>query len=508
MLANIQESSSTNPSSRTESSDEEAINKSSFTTLNLTYNYSCVDCDYKSTNPINLRDHRIKEHPPKCESVINVNNSNAEFRSETRTSEIPTQQSQNSAGKKSRNALFYKVYVKRHNRNYYFCTKCTEKTTSRVQAFEHHRKKHPENDPKSVLNQLKNSTSVRSDSSASHPSEKPKIRRRPRNIYPCKKCSFKTPNAKNLRTHYKHRHSMSVPLTEIRTPSPDLHSTILEIQLSNIKSCREHGCIIYLCPTCPYKGKSTSRVAEHFRKTHMSNISPPASAEPKIEQENLVENHRCLICYFETTSEELLRKHLKERHSGDEFLESGDSNKTRIFCRLCFYSTDRKSSMKDHEQLHKIKSPFQCNICSYSVTSLRRLEGHLTHHHRNAFSCESCEFKADTKPKLKNHVDSVHKAGTNSTASAREDSQAEVDIEHACSHCSFRTPLRELFAVHEVASHSIVFRFLILITISSIRKRICRMLVIPRQTNCRFPQTVNRSSRKRKIPVPSLQNGR
>lgn len=434
----------------------------------MTCNYSCADCDYKSTNPIQLRDHRIKEHPPKCESAINFNNSNTEIQPEARTSQVPAQQSQNSAGKKPRKAPFYKVYVKRHNRNYYFCTKCTERTTSRTQAYRHHRKKHSGDDLESVINQLKNPASIRSDSSASHPSKKPKIHRRPRNIYPCKKCSFKTPNSKNLRTHYKLKHSMSVPLTEIRTPSPDLHSTILEIQWSNIKTCREHGRNLYLCPTCPYKGNSTSRVAEHFRKTHMSNISPPASAEPKIEPENLVENHRCLICYFKTTSEELLEKHLKERHSGDECLESGDSNKIRIFCRSCFFSTYKKSSMKHHEQLHKNNSAFKCHICSFSVTSLRRLESHLTRHHRSAFSCESCEFKADTKLKLKNHVNSVHRACINSAASAREDSEVdmehEVDIEHACSHCPFRTPLRELFAIHEVGFHSIVFQFLILIS--------------------------------------------
>ena len=450
--------------SSSDTSDKQTFSKSNFT-LNLSY--SCADCDFKSTNPISLRDHRIKDHspksePPKRESVSNMDETTSIHRQlngknidTSNVNESFTSIREQPNGKNMETDAPFRRFKDKHgSRWYYFCNKCTSKTDSKYRAYEHDNEKHDGNHDLTKIPRRRSNSVVASDSSAPHSVNG--VRRKKRksgNIYSCRKCStFKTPNARILKNHLRHKHGLT--LSASFTPSPDQDPNILDnnkwgrqigsltpspdqdptiLNSSNIKSGRLNGRTFYKCPSCHHRAHSTQQVIEHFCRIHTpTNPSPPTSTEqPKDEK------YRCLICCFETTDAKLLEKHNIQRHSGDELMDGSGDSAPKYSCRSCFFTTPRKSLMKSHEKLHKYKSAFQCSICSYSVDSEKKLEAHLYTHHRAGFACKFCEFRADTKGQLKKHVDSAHETG-------------DAEIEHVCSHCNFKTPSRDDFISHEV----------------------------------------------------------
>ena len=92
--------------------------------------------------------------------------------------------------------------------------------------------------------------------------------------------------------------------------------------------------------------------------------------------------HQCTFCSYSCSTRSVLGRHLIHDHGG--------SSKNFWRCSMCNFKGQTAEGLQNHEALHRIKSTFQCHLCSYSINNNGILLIHLARHHSNP-SQESSE---------------------------------------------------------------------------------------------------------------------
>ena len=430
----MQHSTSTsNTISRIETSEDEDFKV--FNILPAKILYSCTECEFKSSDIISLKDHRTKKHPN--QSLSGSMNMNQTVNSSLGLSESPKKENVNSPSNSSQSSGSVVRYRNEHVNRRLHTTR-----SSSLPMQDQITKNHSSDISTTTYNAERSRPSPSSASCSTSDCLVPP-KRHVKNWYVCSTCSFRTPNARKLKAHAKiHSSPPSSPDNEATKLPTSKHSeaktsyTVSNIDRSDLKKLRLNGHTYYLCPysNCSVRGKNPAYILRHYQKTHFTALKTEKPTEPDIPNEEMLSRSK------ETDKLSLNGSHQLESISRDRF-----------FCKLCKFSTLKKSDLKTHEEKHKIKARFQCKMCSYSVEGNRQLLFHETNHHQDSFPCRICDVKARTYRSKKRHEETVHKV-TSSTKvhSLVEPSDLKHDIEHECSHCSFRTPSRERFLAHEV----------------------------------------------------------
>lgn len=436
----MQHSTSTsNATSRIETSEDEDFKV--FNILPAKILYSCTECEFKSSDIISLKDHRTKKHPN--QSLSGSMNMNQTVNSSLGLSESPKKENVNSPSNSSQSSGSVVRYRNEHG------NRRLHKTRSSSLPMQDQITKNHSSDISTTTYNAERSRPSPSSASCSTSDCLVPPKRHVKNWYVCSTCSFRTPNAKKLKAHAKsHSSPPSSPHNEATKLPTSKHSeakiryAVSSIDRSDLKKLRLNGHTYYFCPfsNCSVRSKDATHILRHYSKTHFTlKIEKPT--EPDTPNEEMLSRSK------ETDKLSLRGRHQLETKVENESMDGRE----RFSCKLCKFSCVKKFNLKLHEERHRKKASFQCKMCSYSVEGNRQLIFHETNHHEDGFPCSICDFKASTFTSRKQHMASVHR-GTSSTKvhSLVEPSDLEHDIEHECSHCSFRTPSRERFIAHEV----------------------------------------------------------
>ena len=83
--------------------------------------------------------------------------------------------------------------------------------------------------------------------------------------------------------------------------------------------------------------------------------------------------------------------------------------KKRFSCTFCFYTTDFKSSLQNHEMLHTGEKPYKCNFCEKQFINRQRLKRHEQLHtgEKKSYKCKVCDKAFAVRSTLKIH-ESAH----------------------------------------------------------------------------------------------------
>lgn len=332
--------SESSPLNSDDSNDEISINKS--VKLQLTYNFSCVDCNFKTTNPIFLKEHRVKSHPPQKKSGSTVNKNLLDAIKPTTPISQPKQpfpyvlkQTVTSCG---RTVTSYFNREKRHI--YFFCTVCHHTTTNTQRLLQHLDKEHPElQEIESPLEKYTTSAAKTFTTSTPQISKLPQV----------KQHSIVRKSPKNQTTSNS---NVSKILRKTSTPE----AIIEELAEKNITKARIDKRWFYFCPRCAYKTHDRERVLKHLDLHHPQAPSTPDSTKPIVEKEKEV--------------------------SRINIMESSGERK-KYPCQWCDFQGSSRPSLISHEKKHFSNSAVKCHLCTYTSNQPKAMRHHVTRDHRN-----------------------------------------------------------------------------------------------------------------------------
>ena len=162
--------------------------------------------------------------------------------------------------------------------------------------------------------------------------------------------------------------------------------------------------------------------------------------------------YRCAFCSFRSFSRDGLEIHDRKHRV-----------KSPHQCRICSYSTESDSRLAEHmKRDHAVRKSaatwniprpalassgslskrsaskaasssgrvFICNHCDYRSTDLKYLERHEKHHQvASAYRCPMCNFSASRMGSVTKHVNLQHKSLRISQRGAAGDEEEEAEIE-------------------------------------------------------------------------------
>lgn len=107
----------------------------------------------------------------------------------------------------------------------------------------------------------------------------------------------------------------------------------------------------YECDLCDYKCSVKGNLKSHYKINH--------SPENQLQ---------CEKCTFTSSSQKLMREHLKEHTSGKK-------------CPVCKYICSSSSSLRNHLRIHSDEKPYRCDLCPYSARQMGNVRSHMRKRH-------------------------------------------------------------------------------------------------------------------------------
>ena len=121
--------------------------------------------------------------------------------------------------------------------------------------------------------------------------------------------------------------------------------------------------------------------------------------------------YQCLECNFSCASHSILRRHASVAHAVQDSTVDGQMKTpaVKIYkCTHCDYKSHRKHQTKNHMEIHKGDSLFQCGLCTFACRSQKRLSYHYSFHKRGLgaiqqYICTACSYVTKHKSMLTLH---------------------------------------------------------------------------------------------------------
>ena len=186
----------------------------------------------------------------------------------------------------------------------------------------------------------------------------------------------------------------------------------------------EHEGVVFKCDLCTECSVKTKRALDrHMKSKHPS---PEQTATRLFCEEN--------ECTYTTCVDFYLKRHIKERHSGEIMYKCDVMN--------CSYGTEHKKDFRYHTKCHTKKQiakhyqepKYNCSECDFVETSKDRMKTHSVEMHS---SQEEQSNKMDQSPGLKKCEKCGYKADRNRNFMKHMDRKDHADIQHKCDQCDF-----------------------------------------------------------------------
>ena len=142
---------------------------------------------------------------------------------------------------------------------------------------------------------------------------------------------------------------------------------------------------------------------------------------------------KCNKCTFECNSDELLTKHISEKHK-----KTSNDKK----CDQCDYICSTSDSLSDHKK-RKHEIVITCEFCSFTCLMAVDMKKHLSNEHcLDIFSCNECKFVSHKRHELLEHMRSKHKKKTDLK-----------ETTYNCDKCSMKCKYKNTLKEHKQACH-------------------------------------------------------
>ena len=186
----------------------------------------------------------------------------------------------------------------------------------------------------------------------------------------------------------------------------------------------EHEGVVFKCDLCTECSVKTKRALDrHMKSKHPS---PEQTATRLFCEEN--------ECTYTTCVDFYLKRHIKERHSGEIMYKCDVMN--------CSYGTEHKKDFRYHTKCHTKKQiakhyqepKYNCSECDFVETSKDRMKTHSVEMH---LSQEKQSKKMDQSPGVKKCEKCGYKTDRNKNFMKHMDRKDHADIQHNCDQCDF-----------------------------------------------------------------------
>ena len=292
--------------------------------------------------------------------------------------------------------------------------------------------------------------------------------------FSCDKCDLKYKHRKSLISHIASAHEA------VLFPCNKCGKTFKHKKSLKIHNASSHESVLYSCDECEFKSASQRYLNDHIKKVHEGIRYPCHKCEYiATERGSLKKHHRaihegilyggvkiaCSYCDFKSIRP-ALKKHIFDVH-GEEYLFKND--KEQFKCEKCEYTTDRKSSLKEHIQKQHEGIRYPCDKCDYIGKLSRSLQQHIKVNHQGELTnhyCEYCGHILKTSSGLKLHINSVHKnirfacleTGCDYKGKAKWNLKLHVDsvhkkVKYPCGMCDYQATQTSNLAKHVEVKH-------------------------------------------------------
>ncbi|XP_038956652.1 zinc finger Y-chromosomal protein 2 [Rattus norvegicus] len=175
--------------------------------------------------------------------------------------------------------------------------------------------------------------------------------------------------------------------------------------------------IVYPCMFCGKKFKTKSFLKRHI-KNHPEYLAKKKyhctdcdySTNKKISLHNHMESHKLTIKTEKTTECDDCGKHLS--HAGTLCTHKKEKEKVSktYKCKFCDYETAEQTSLNHHLlAVHSKKYPHVCVECGKGFRHPSELKKHIrVHTGEKPYQCQYCEYKSADSSNLKTHIKTKH----------------------------------------------------------------------------------------------------
>ncbi|XP_031357988.1 zinc finger protein 570-like isoform X2 [Photinus pyralis] len=202
----------------------------------------------------------------------------------------------------------------------------------------------------------------------------------------------------------------------------------------------------YYCNDCTYNTNSKSKLLIHLQ-SHVVETTLLEIIRQEAEQDDesvddddddyipySQKRHICKICKYTTDRRSKLKVHMKTHRKLKSFKKLDLRNMRNVLykCSKCSFTTAEKQELSSHVKVHSFQKRFVCFLCGYSSNQRGNLNMHARiHTDEKLFKCEYCNYSSHQKNNLKIHT-MLHTGET----------------PYSCAVCSFRTVYKHALDVH------------------------------------------------------------
>ncbi|CAH0549815.1 unnamed protein product [Brassicogethes aeneus] len=189
---------------------------------------------------------------------------------------------------------------------------------------------------------------------------------------------------------------------------------------------------IYKCQKCGYSLFAKKSYDDHVN----AHVSEKKS------------NIKCMYCEYTADDIQTLQAHIYGEHKGDKILPCQTTNYS---CDNCDFNTSFKGPFYSHIASCKnkrLKTAFNCNLCSYTTNANKDLKKHQRDHWSDSHHCPYCQHLSKNAIALQKHVYYGHYRQN------EIEKKIHFTIEiHACPFCSFKTLYSRQLKTHNCSDN-------------------------------------------------------
>ena len=171
--------------------------------------------------------------------------------------------------------------------------------------------------------------------------------------------------------------------------------------------------MIFKCDRCDYESTSYNLLRRHIKVEHdnkklftcdncnrqFTQISALNVHFNNFHTEHSEEDLTCGICGYKATSKQRLRQHKTKAHRQKKLNE----------CERCDYTNEKIAAVELHVKTFHFDMRYPCYHCDFETNSTKNMDRHMSYiHYKERFKCQKCEASYGARAKLNAHIRRIH----------------------------------------------------------------------------------------------------